>query len=433
VLCFYQGTYGERINQTLESVRRIAPYVDRVIIIVDESVTEEQREELRKRGYEVYFEPWKDSTVEMRNAALKRIQTDDWVITADPDEFFNDQFCRDVRKICENAEREGVDLLLINSHDILYQPDGTKNETVSTFFKNLIFKKRLGTHYEGVGQAKVLHEQLIIPGMRGVRKLDPNKYWYEHVKYWHEVWERAARNVFIAGGGNNAGEKNPSWRPLREICESLGIKTWPQLREYMRKGNVDMRLKEWMWENRFEGFDYDHEEMEMGRWYFEYLHPEEAKFPDGRVWKPVFEVDPDSPAGIMKYVEKCYLEVLGRHADQKGKEAYTKAILEGRIRKEDLPNILRRSREYMEKEGIAPERVRMQIPVNVDIGVTPEMFVEALRRSTMFWIEIKPQLDVGKFLKKQMGDNWRKFERWFYENKSRMTLRDFYEKLEEFI
>jgi len=425
------GVYGERVDQAIVGIKRLRPYVDRYVVIVDESVTEEQKQKLKDLGCEVYFHPWEDSTVKMRNQYLQKVQTDDWVIVHDPDEYFNEQFCRDVRKICEEAEREGVDLLLINSHDILYQPDGTKSETASTFFKNLIFKKRLGTHYEGVGQAKVLHETLIIPNMRGVKKLDPNKYWYEHVKYWHEVWERAARNVFIAGGGNNAGEKNPSWKPLKEICESLGIKTWPQLREYMRKGNVDMRLKEWMWENRFEGFDYDHEEMEMGRWYFEYLHPEEAKFPDGRVWKPVLEVDPNSPAGIMKYVEKCYLEVLGRHADQEGKEAYTKAILEGRIRKEDLPDILRRSREYIEKEGIAPERVRIQIPVNVDIGVTPEMFVEALRRSTVFWIEIKPLLDVGKFIKKQLGDEWRDFEKWFYQNRGKISLVDFIEKLKE--
>ena len=121
--------------------------------------------------------------------------------------------------------------------------------------------------------------------------------------------------------------------------------------------------------------------------------------------------------------------MLGRHADQEGKEAYTKAILEGKIRKEDLPDILKRSREYMEKEGITPERVRIQIPVNVDIGVTPEMFVEALRRSTVFWIEIKPLLDVGKFLKKQLGDEWRDFEKWFYKNRDKMTLSNFIKEI----
>jgi len=426
------GVYGERVDQAIVCIKRLRPYVDRYVVIVDESVTEEQKQKLRDLGCEVYFHPWEDSTVKMRNQYLQKCQTDDWVIVHDPDEWFNEQFCKDVRRICEKAKREGIDLLLINAHDILIKEDGTREETVSTFFKNLIFRKRLGTHYEGVGKAKVLHETLIIPGLQKTVKLPP-KYWYEHVKYWYEVWERAARNVFIAGGGNNAGERNPSWKPLRKICDELGLDTWPKAREYFRKGNIDPRLKEWLWENRSEGFDYDHEEMEFGRWYFEYLHPEEAKFPDGRVWKPVFEVDLNSPAGIMKYVEKCYLEILGRHADQEGKEAYTKAILEGKIRKEDLPNILRRSREYMEREGIAPERVRMQIPVNVDIGVTPEMFVEALRRSTTFWIDIKPLMDVGKFIKKQLGEEWRDFERWFYRNKDKLTLADFIKRLEEVV
>jgi len=334
------GVYGERVDQAIVGIKRLRPHVDRYVVIVDESVTEEQKQKLRELGCEVYFHPWEDSTVKMRNQYLQKVQTDDWVIVHDPDEWFNEQFCKDVRRLCERAEQEGIDLLLINAHDIMYKEDGTKEENVSTFFKNLIFRKRLGTHYEGVGTEKVLHETLIIPGLQRTVKLPPDKYWYEHVKYWYEVWERAARNVFIAGGGNNAGERNPSWKPLRKICDELGLDTWPKAREYFRKGNIDPRLKEWLWENRFEGFDYDHEELEFGRWYFEYLHPEEAKFPDGRVWKPVFEVDPNSPAGIMKYVEKCYLEVLGRHADQEGKEAYTKAILEGRIRKEDLPDIL---------------------------------------------------------------------------------------------
>jgi len=85
----------------------------------------------------------------------------------------------------------------------------------------------------------------------------------------------------------------------------------------------------------------------------------------------------------------------------------------------------------MEREGVAPERVRMQIPVNVDIGVTPEMFVEALKRSTTFWIDIKPLMDVGKFLKKQLGEEWKGFERWFYQNRDKISLVDFIEKLKE--
>ena len=438
MICFYQGTYGERVGQSLESIRRVAPYVDRAIVLVDESVTEEQKEKLRGLGCEVYFEPWKDSTVAMRNAALDKIQTEDWVVTADPDEFFCDEFCRDIRKICAEAERNGADLVLINSHDVTIQKDGTATEAKSSFYKNLVFRKRPGTHYTGVGDEKVLHEELVIPLMGKIWKL-PDKYYYRHVKYWHEVWERAARNVFIAGGGNNAGKKNPSWMPLRRICDELGLDTWPKAREYFRRGNIDPRLKEWLWENRHEGFDYDHEEMEFGRWYFEYLHPEEAEYPDGRRWQPVLEVDPDSPAGVMRYVEECYMQVLGRHADQPGKEVYTKAILEGKIRKEDLPKLLRASEEYRERQGegmgmgmgMGMEKVKVQIPVNVSVAVSTDTFIEALKRSSAYWDEVKPVMDVGRFLKKRLGEKWKGFEEWFYLKRGEIALKDLAKKLEE--
>jgi len=287
--------------------------------------------------------------------------------------------------------------LLINSHDILIKEDGTKEESVSDFFKNLIFKYDEGVRYEGVGEVKEVHEELKLPPGTKVAAL-PKKYYYEHVKYWHEVWERAARNVFIAGGGNNVGTRNKAWPKLRQICDELGLDTWPKAREYFRKGNIDPRLKEWLWENRQDGWDYEHEMMEFGRWYFEYLHPEEAKFPDGRVWKPIFELKPGSPQEVMRYVEQQYLEVLGRHADDTGKQAYTRAILEGRIRREDLPEILRRSPEYrmrFPEKFKAEEKVRLQVPVDVHVRVTEDMFVDALMRSETYWQKIKPKLRLA--------------------------------------
>jgi len=151
----------------------------------------------------VYFHRWEDSMVKMRNQYLEKCQTDDWVIVHDPD--FNEQFCKDVRDLCKKAEEKGIDLLLINSHDITIKEDGSKDSSISDFFKNLIFRKREGTRYEGVGEVKEVHETLIIPGITRAVRLPKDKYWYDHVKYWWEIWERAARNVFIAGGGNNVG------------------------------------------------------------------------------------------------------------------------------------------------------------------------------------------------------------------------------------
>lgn len=420
------GLYGERVEQALVGIRKLRPYVDRYVVIADETVTEAQIQQLKDSGCEVYVHPWEDSMVKMRNQYLDKCQTDDWVVVHDPDEVFNEQFCKDIRVICKTGEERGLDLLLINSHDTTINEDGSKTISTSDFYKNLIYRNRDGTHYEGVGEVKEVHEMLIIPGTMIGGNL-PKMYWYEHIKYWWEVWERAARNVFMAGGGNNAGTRNPSWKPLRGICDSIGIDNWTKARDYFRKGNVDPRLKKWLWDNRFEGLDYDHEEMEFGRWYFEYLHPGEAEG-----WKPVTEVEEGSYAGIMRFIEQSYIDILGRHADQEGKEAYTKLILEGQLRKEDLPILLKQSQEYRMKsaqktvEGM--ESVRVQVPVNVDVKVNQELFVEAMRRSGAYWAKIRPRLDIAKFIEDELGEEeWKSFVKWFYTEKP--GLKQFVDKL----
>lgn len=416
------GVYGERVEQALVGIRRLRPFVDRAVVIVDETVTDQQKKALTAAGCEVYFHPWTDSMVNMRNQYLKKVQTDDWVIVHDPDEHFNERFCNDVKSILPTAEEQGIDLLLINSHDSDIDKDGKRQERISDFFKNLIYRKREGTHYEGVGEVKEVHETLIIPGTMKQVRLDPKKYWYTHEKYWWEVWERAARNVFMAGGGNNAGSRNPSWKPLREICESIGLTDWTKIRDYFRKGNIDPRLKKWLWDNRSEGFDYDHEEMEFGRWYFEYLRPEEAEG-----WKPITEIPQGHPAEVMRFVEDCYMKVLGRHADQPGKEAYTQAILEGNLRREDLPDVLKRSLEYQEKVGEV-ESVKVKVPINVDVRMSESIILDALRRSKTYWEIVKPKLDIGTFIKESLGDEeWRDFLVWFY--KTEPTFHQFIAKL----
>jgi len=422
------GLYGERVDQATECIKRLRPHVDRYVVIVDESVTVAQKQRLRDLGCEVYFHPWEDSMVKMRNQYLEKCQTDDWIIVHDPDEWFCEKFCEDVRKICEKAEKDDLALLLINSHDITYQEDGTKTESISDFFKNLIYCKRDGTHYEGVGEVKEVHESLIIPGLTKAVRLSKEAYWYEHVKYWHEVWERAARNVFLAGGGNNVGERNPSWKPLRKICDDLVLYNWPSMRDYLRKGNINRHLKEWLWENRFEGFDFQHEMMEFGRWYFEYLHLEEREFPNGRIWEPVHEIPFGSPPEVMRYVEQTYMETLGRHADQAGKEAYSKVILEGRMKREDLPEMLKKSPEYQQK--VSPgEQVKIQVPVSVNIHMTEELILEAIKRSDTYWLKTKPKMDIGSFVFDSLTGEIENFLKWFYENKEDLTITEFAERL----
>jgi len=343
VIVYCMMVYEERMVQVKRCVERVRSHLDRCVIVHDSTLSEESKSWLRSKGCELYYREWNDDFSLNRTEYLHRAGPNNWVLVSDPDELMGERLCQDLRKIVADAEREGKDQLLINSHDINHDADNEIRVSVSNFFKALLFKNYPGTRYFGTP-----HETLMRGG-EGQWKVKtlPREYYYEHEKWFHEVWERASRNVFIAGGGNNVRFLNKQWVPLRAITDRLGIKRWPEMRAYLRRGNVDSELKQWMVNNRRDGTDFEHEMMEMFRWYFEFLHPSE----NTGGWKPIMKVEPHSSEGIMRYVEQCYLQVLGRHADQGGKENYMRLIQEGKIRREDLPNILRSSPEWKERFG----------------------------------------------------------------------------------
>lgn len=395
MLVFCQASYWERRDQTLECIKRVAPYVDRVVIVEpDYDIDWCTQISMQYPNVQFHRREWKDNFPEYRNEYLKLCNYGDWVCVADPDEFYGEQLCKDLRKITGDADKEEITLLLINSHDIDIKLDGTRDERISTFFKNLIFKYAEGVHYEGVGEAKNVHETLLIP--YGKPKSLDKKYFYEHVKTQLEIWERAFRNVWIGGGGNNVGVINPAWEPLHKITDiMLGLKSWPQVREYLRKGNIDSVLKEWIIAHRNDcGWDWENETSECFLYYFT-MHPKEM--PEGIERKPE-KPSLGSPPEVMAYVERCFLEVLGRHADDPGKKAYTNAIIKGEIMREALPLILRRSDEYKRRfpERVKEvEKVRIPVPVDVDVKVTQEHFVKALKKSKLYSTQIKPKLEFA--------------------------------------
>jgi len=337
-----QGTYNERINQTIEGMKRLRRCADRMVIICDETVTKEQIGQLTDLGCEVYIHPWIDNFPEMRNHYLGQVKDGDWVIVSDPDEWFGEQFVKDLRDVIPQLEKENVDLALINSHDIWHKNDGSiESELKSSFYKNLIFRFKTGTKYVGVGEAGNVHEQLVFAGGSPKTVQLADKYFYEHHKFLWEVWERAMRNVFIGGGGNNRGKTNPKWEPLRRICSKLNLLNWNDLRAYMRKGDIHPSLKQWIIDNRREGKDYEHEMMEGGfRWYYEYLHPEEK--PEGMTTLPAIQ---DKLTDAEKIVEELYMQILHRHADQPGKETYAGLLTSGKKSMEDIAKILSDSEE----------------------------------------------------------------------------------------
>jgi len=352
MISFCQMTYDERLDQTLTCIKRVSPYVDRCVIIVDQSIvdsgvpgstvisqytshTVDKMNEIN--GYNnttIVFSKWEDLWPKQRNVYLGETR-DDWILVSDPDELFCEELMQDVRSIVADVDAKGITQLLVNSHDISHDADGETRTAISTFHKALIFKNTPDVKYTGT-----VHETLL--GNWKPMALDP-KYYYEHSKFYWEVWERAARNVFCGGGGNNSGVANRSWTPLRELCKELELYHWAEARAYFRKGKVDPRLIQWLYDNRFDGTDYEHEMMEFGRWYFEYLHPEENTIN----WAPLKQhtiMD-----RIHQTVYDDYLDILGRHPDPPGLEQYAQALESGALTRVQFRQILRSSDEFIQK------------------------------------------------------------------------------------
>jgi hypothetical protein len=253
-----------------------------------------------------------------------------------------------MRAILIDAEKGGMNSLLINTHEIITELDGVTTKNVSTSFKQLIFKMEEGVRYVGC-----LHETLL-PGIHGWRtaNLDP-RYYYEHTKTVLEVKEHGARNIFIGGGGSNVREKNPMYVQWHKIAARLGIKHWPEMRAYIRKGNIDLELKQLFIAYRnSSGWDYENKSRDPFSWYSA-LFPEEMKGWSSTPQPPSM----GSPPEVMVYVEQQYREILGRNADEKGKQLYTDSIIAGTIKREQLPEMLKNSDEYKQKH---PQTVQQE-------------------------------------------------------------------------
>lgn len=275
-IVFCQGTYEERMDQTKKCIEHIQPgrYVDRAVIIVDQTVTEESKNWLKEHGCDVYLERWEDSMVKMRNQYLSKLEYGDWCVVSDPDELYAYKTCQELRSIIKDAHSKGHGLLLLASHDNTRMIDGSTSTSVSGFHKNLLFKYVPNVCYEGAGESKNVHEILNLPEGTTVLTL-PDEHYYTHYKTEEDLLDRSFRNVFMGGGGLNASTTNPHFQPLRDIANKLGLDTWPKMRDYLRAGNIDEELLKWIVSVKdVQGIDYLNETQQCYN-YYKAKHPEE--------------------------------------------------------------------------------------------------------------------------------------------------------------
>ena len=433
---YCQATYHDDFEDTVKCVERVSPHVDYTIIVEDGTLTGQQRAWLKAKGSIVKTFEFKDNLPEMRQQYLeeaKKIDPNAWIAVSDPDELYSEELAENLRTLVEQAEAEGYNMLPIHARDQfqsvewldeldrLKEVPGGYRET--DYWKPLLlFKLNPDTRYLGVGETKNVHETLESSIPWRPQNL-PKKFFYVHKKSALKIWRNASRNMFISGGGDNVGRLNKFWVELREICNSLGIKTWKQFEDRLKKGNVDEMLKKWLVDVlQAPPTRWGIETRETAKYYFA-MHPEEITAEIKERVQTVPKMTPQIE--VENYVIHCYYKVLGRHPDAEGLRNYADAILSGQLKREALPNILRSSKEYREKFGkpVREEKVRLSVPVDVDIRITEADFVKALAKSDVYWRVIKPRLDLANFLETFVRDK-RAFYQWFYKNRDEISFSD---------
>lgn len=212
---------------------------------------------------------------------------------------------------------------------------------------------------------------------------------------------------------DSVGKLNSAWLELRAIMDKLGIPDWPSFEKYVQ-GHGDIEpFRDWIRRGLvFSATDFGTEVRETCKYLiFNYrflVDDPKIKYGLDNPPKP----SPETETEV--FVRKMYYKVLARHPDRGGLDNYTKQIIEGKLKKEQLELALRSSDEYKEKFG-EKEKVKLQLPIEVTISVSEDMFVEVLTRSEIYAKVIKPRMDIGKKILDGLGSKKEEFLEWYYK------------------
>lgn len=299
--CQMSGNY-EGSKKCLEQVM---PYVDRAVFVVDK-MTEEEMEDLRNVApgrVHIYYHEWFDNFSEYRNLYINKLRElgppYGWALVSDHDEVLSDEACRLLREYVDKSNNGlNYSVIKINSHDITYDWNGEKvQDNQSDWFKDLLFKVWSTTYYVG-NPHEGLHT--VVTGVIKFPKSAP----YYHIKTFNHILYRGCENYWVGGGGDNMGENNPTWVEVKAICKKLGLDTWAKFWAYMKAGNVDQELKDWMirYRNTNDRPWADSELRGYFIYYFYILHPEER--PEGITTEFGHYVPMEKETGIVSRFEK---------------------------------------------------------------------------------------------------------------------------------
>jgi nucleoside-diphosphate-sugar epimerase/glycosyltransferase involved in cell wall biosynthesis len=230
--------YHDALPMIKESIETCGDYVKEIHVQGDFS-NEEDIAELQEWGAEVHIEKWEGDFSAYKNKAISFARTK-WVLILDHDEIPTSELAQHLPELIEQSEKG-------NKYNMVSFT--ARNETINT--EGLVIASN-----DGNGKA-LLHFNIKDPYYGNPHIwLKPNYYpWveqrvpyaYRHVKQEGIEQERAVRNVWMGGGGDNFREKNPLWPELRQITDRLGITDYKEMLKYLKtEPKIDTELDTWI-------------------------------------------------------------------------------------------------------------------------------------------------------------------------------------------
>lgn len=227
--------YKAGLNLIIETLKISQGLVDELVVIGDD-YTADDLKLMESYGTKVYFEQWNQDFSAYKNTLISHVKSD-WVCALDHDEIPTASMAAGLRELVNNA---GNDYNIVGFMGIneVYNLDGTIDIGNPGMGKELLHKTVPNPYH---GDVHIWLNQ-VAHAWKGIR----SDLKYRHVKTETEIMQRAIRNVWMGGGGDTVKERNPLWKPLRNISKRLGIKNYREFLQYLNNKNIDSELEVWI-------------------------------------------------------------------------------------------------------------------------------------------------------------------------------------------
>ncbi len=266
-----------RTDEFIYSVRTHAPFVDRSIVILhgDDEENKENNEFLESEECKQWdivvvrsnipYDPkeLRDLYMVCLDDYMQEVGEQVWFLITDSDEYLELPALYSLRAIANEAEKQGLNIIGFNSHDIQTGPNGEVYQNKSGYW-NPNFNK----HYPGMRYTPGTHIGIARPAPA---RMGQSELRYFHVKTVGSQWIRGCRNYWTTAEVAQNTTNDPAWKEFKNMCARHALETFDQSAKTLYEGTVPDELTRWFVMNR------NSENSEARSWfvvYYVFLHPE---------------------------------------------------------------------------------------------------------------------------------------------------------------